>query len=142
VRFWDSSAVVPLVVQQATSADAEGWLAEDAAVVVWSLTIVEVVSALRRLVRDGRMPERAAREAEELAAELVARAHTVTDVERAKALACRLLRVHGLRGADALQLAAALAWADGHAEGLLVHTFDRRLGEAAAREGFRVVPAL
>jgi predicted nucleic acid-binding protein len=140
MRFWDSSAVVPLIVQQAASAEAEGWLTEDGAVVVWTLTIVEVVSALRRSVRDGAMPEPAAREAEELARALVGGAHIVTDVERAKALACRLLRVHGLRGADALQLAAALSWADGHADGLLVHTFDKRLGEAAAREGFRVIP--
>ena len=64
-----------------------------------------------------------------------------TDVERTKALARRLLRVHTLRAADALQLAAALAWADGHPEGLVLHTFDRRLGEAAEREGFRVIPA-
>ena len=141
MRFWDSSALVPLVVGQPASSQAEQWASEDASVVIWTLALVEVVSALRRLVRDGQVSERAAREAEALGVDLVKRAHTVTDVERTKALARRLLRVHTLRAADALQLAAALAWADGHPEGLVLHTFDRRLGEAAEREGFRVIPA-
>ena len=57
-----------------------------------------------------------------------------------KALAVRLLRVHPLRGADALQLGAALVWADGAPSGLVLHTLDRRLALAAEREGFRVVP--
>lgn len=57
-----------------------------------------------------------------------------------KAIATRLLRVHAFRAADALQLGAALAWADGHAEGAVLHTFDQRLAEAASREGFRVLP--
>jgi hypothetical protein len=36
VRFWDSSALVPLVVQQPASPEVELWIAEDAAVVVWT----------------------------------------------------------------------------------------------------------
>jgi predicted nucleic acid-binding protein len=140
VRFWDSSAVVPLVVRQPASPEVERWLAEDGVVVAWTLTAVEVISALRRLVREGALPERASREAEALAAEILRRAHVVSDVERVKGLAARLLRIHPLRVGDAFQLGAALAWADGHAEGAVLHTFDRRLAEAAEREGFRVVP--
>jgi len=141
VRFWDSSAVVPLVVRQSSSAEPERWLAEDGSLVMWTLTLVEIVSALRRLVRDRALAERASREAESFAAELVSRGHTVADVERVKTLACRLLRVHALRAADSLQLGAAVAWADGHPEGLVLHTYDRRLGTAAEREGFRVIPS-
>jgi len=133
--------LVPLVVRQSATSEAEKWAAEDGSLVVWTLALVEVVSALRRLVRDGAVSERAAREAEALGVDLVKRAHTVTDVERTKALARRLLRLHALRAADALQLAAALAWADGHPEGLVLHTFDRRLAETAEREGFHVIPA-
>ncbi len=133
--------MVPLVVRQARSEEVEQWLEEDADVITWTLTHVEVVSALQRLVREGGLPERAAREAEGLATEVLRRTHVVADVERVKTLACRLLRLHALRGADALQLGAALAWADGHTEGLVLHTFDRRLALAGEREGFRVVPA-
>jgi predicted nucleic acid-binding protein len=140
MRFWDSSALVPLIVQQPLSAEVERWVAEDAAVVAWTLTPVELVSALRRLLREGALVEQAAREAEELARDLIARAHVVSDVERVKAITIRVLRVHALRAADALQLGAALAWSDGHTEGAVLHTFDKRLAEAASREGFRVVP--
>lgn len=140
MRFWDSSALVPLVVQQPASPQVEGWIMEDTAVVTWTLTLIELVSAVRRLLREGALVERAAREAEELARDLVARAHVVSDVERVKAIATRLLRVHALRAADSLQLGAALAWSDGHTEGAVLHTFDQRLADAASREGFRVLP--
>jgi predicted nucleic acid-binding protein len=132
---------VPLVVGQRSSSEAEAWLAEDRAVVAWTLAPVEITSALRRLMRDGLLAERAAREAEDLANDLMRQAHVVSDVERVKALAARLLRVHTLRAADALQLGAALAWSDGHPAGSVLHTLDRALAAAASREGFRVVPA-
>ena len=141
MRFWDSSAMVPLVVQQSGSQEAERWISQDVHAVTWTLTPVEVTSALRRLVRDGDLPERVALDAEALAADLLRRTHVVADVEGVKGVACRLLRTHALRGADALQLGAALLWADGCADGLVLHTFDRRLGTAAEREGFRVLPA-
>src|SRR5262245_31474833 len=140
MRFWDSSALVPLVVQQPLSPAVERWIAEDATVVAWTLSSVELVSALRLLLREGALAEQAAREAEELARDLMARAHIVSDVERVKAITIRVLLVHALRAADALQLGAALAWSDGQVEGAVLHTFDERLAEAASREGFRVLP--
>jgi hypothetical protein len=54
--------------------------------------------------------------------------------------AIRLVRVHPLGAADALQLAAALVWAEARPEGREFVVLDRRLGEAAAREGFVVLP--
>jgi len=140
VRFWDSSAVVPLVVRQPSSAQVERWLADDGVVVVWTLTSVEIVSALRRLARDGALNERAARAAEDVASDLLNRAHIVFDVDRVKTLAVRVLRMHELRAGDALQLGAALAWSDGHPAATILHTFDRRLAAAASREGFHVMP--
>jgi hypothetical protein len=131
---------VPLVVEQTSSAEAEAWLSADPEVVAWTLTGVEIVSALRRLVRDGVLQEAVVAEAEDLASELLRRSHVVADVERVKSLATRLLRVHALRAADALQLGAALAWADGDPAGQVLHTFDLRLALAARREGFRVIP--
>ena len=47
----------------------------------------------------------------------------------------RVLRVHPLRAADALQLAAALEWSGGAASGMFI-TYDERLRDAASREGF------
>lgn len=54
----------------------------------------------------------------------------------------RLLRVHALRAADALQLAAAIAASEADPASLKLVTLDERLAEAARREGFPVaVPA-
>jgi hypothetical protein len=53
--------------------------------------------------------------------------------------AMRLLRVHPLRSADALQLAAALAGADGEPSAREFVCLDARLADAAAREGLRVL---
>jgi hypothetical protein len=51
----------------------------------------------------------------------------------------RLLRVHDLRAADALQLGAALTFAEGQPDALGFVTLDGRLAKAAVREGFPVV---
>ncbi len=140
MRFWDTSALVPLIVQQTRSSEAVTWVAEDAGIVAWTLTQTEVLSAIRRLVREGGLTVRAATAAERVALELMTRSQVVTDVEPVKARAARLLRTHPLRAADALQLAAALAWADDRPSGHILHTFDVKLGQAAEREGFLVIP--
>lgn len=140
MRFWDSSAIVPLVVEQPASSEADRWLDEDPIITLWTLTSIEVVSALRRLVRDGLVTERQADEAERRAEELVRASHVVVHVEDVKRRAARLLRLHALRAADAVQLGAALEWASGNPTDRVLHTFDRRLGVAARREGFVVVP--
>lgn len=140
MRFWDSSAVVPLVVTQAESAQTDEWLSEDGDVVLWTLTPTEVVCAIRRLVREGAISEKVAEDAEARSEELIAASHLVVDVETVKAQAGRLLRLHALRAADALQLAAAIEWAGGHPAKRILHTLDERLGRAAGREGFAVIP--
>ena len=141
MRYWDASAIIPLIFEQTSSREAERWVAENPSIVVWTLTHVEAVSALRRLVREESLLESEAHRAEQVLEEVLARAHTVADVERVKETACRLLRTHALRAADAMQLGAALEWADGSARGLVFHTLDRRLALAAEREGFAVVGA-
>ena len=139
MRFWDSSAVVPLLVRQKSSPLAEVWVGEDAGMTVWTLTSVEVLSAFRRLVHEQGLEEERALIAERRLDELVRTCHVVVDVPAVKRLASRLLRFHPLRAFDALQLGAALLWAEGHPEGRTLHTLDTRLGSAAEREGF-VVP--
>ena len=140
MRFWDSSAVIPLLVEQQGSSLTDRWLQEDSRLVVWTLTETELASALRRLVREGGLAEQLAADAEQLAVELLRRVDQVTDIEQVKAQARRVLRLHALRAAEALQLGAALAWADGRPESLVMHTFDQRLALAAQREGFTVIP--
>jgi predicted nucleic acid-binding protein len=60
--------------------------------------------------------------------------------EEVRKRAARLLRVHALNAADALQLTAARVWASDVANAELV-TLDERLALAARLEGFRILPA-
>jgi predicted nucleic acid-binding protein len=53
--------------------------------------------------------------------------------------AVRFLRVHPLRAADALQLAAAFVAAEGRPASLEIITLDDRLATAARKEGFGLV---
>lgn len=138
MRFWDSSALIPLVVDDAASAKADAWWAQDARIAVWTLTPVEITSALWRLVREQVYDDAAAGTAEARARELVAASYVIVDVDAVKAIAQRLLRVHPLRAADSLQLAAAIVWAGGRPAGKTLHTLDERLAVAARREGFEV----
>jgi hypothetical protein len=138
VRFWDSSAVVPLLVTQVSSSQTDQWLDEDVDIAIWTLTPVEVASALRRLVREGQVSEPHADEAERRMGELVLASHLIVDVDAVKSRAGRVLRVHPLRAADAMQLGAALEWASGNPTGRILYTLDTRLALAAGREGFTV----
>jgi uncharacterized protein len=140
MRFWDSSALVPLLVEEAASETAMRWVREDRHVAAWTLTPVEALSAIRRLVRESALAERDAARAEARVEDLTRRLHLVVDVEGTKRVAARLLRTHPLRAADALQLAAAVLWAGNRPDGKILHTFDARLGDAASREGFTVLP--
>jgi len=128
-----------LLVAQTASARVDEWLDSDPSVALWTLTPVEISSAVRRFVREGRLEDAEADIAEARADELVATSHIVLDVEAVKAQARRLVRVHPMRAADALQLGAAVEWAHGRAAGRFFCTLDAQLARAAAREGFRVL---
>jgi hypothetical protein len=140
MRFWDSSALVPLLVTQASSSKVDEWLTEDGELAVWTDTPVELASALMRLAREGAIAEPDASRAEARIDELLQSCHTIIDVEAVKSQARRLVRVHPLRAADAMQLGAAWEWAAGRPAGRVFHTLDTRLARAARREGFRVIP--
>lgn len=140
MRFWDSSALVPLLVVQTSSPKVDQWLSEDPEVAIWTLTPIELAAALMRLVREGALNEPESVRAETRIDELMQTCHTIVDLEDVKLQARRLLRVHALRAADALQLGAACEWAGGRPTGRVLHTFDGRLARAARREGFTVVP--
>jgi predicted nucleic acid-binding protein len=136
VKFWDSSALVTLVLQQPRTSEARVLLEEDGDVAAWWGSAVECASAIARLHRDGHLGESAERDARALLDMLRRSWFEVQPGDAVREQALRLLRVHTLRAADALQLAAALEWAGAPPEGDFV-TFDDRLRAAAVREGFR-----
>jgi len=139
MRFWDTSALVPLLLDEAASADVRAALRADPDIAAWWGTEVECVSALARLEREGLLTGDQLTAAMERLDALAAAWQEVQPATAVRRLAIRALRLHPLRAADAFQLAAALAAAEDHPETLPFVTFDDRLGHAATREGFAVI---
>jgi uncharacterized protein len=140
LRYWDSSALVALHVQQTATSTVRDLLAQDTQVLTWILSDVEIRSALHRLSRDGAMTERQATTAIAAVESFWETIHVVSLVLPVKARAKRLLAVHPIRAADALQLGAALTAVY---DDPLSHEFvclDERLAAAARREGFSILP--
>jgi hypothetical protein len=92
-------------------------------------------------VREGGLDASRADAAEQSLTALWTAAIRIIDVEAVKAQATLLLRRHPLRAADALQLGAALLWAEGDPTGRVFHALDARLCHAARGEGFSVPAA-
>jgi len=135
MKYWDSSAVVSLLVDGGHSAGRISLLEQDPSILSWWGSQVECASALNRLHREGVLD---ALELDERLVKLRSFAATWTELApRARAL--RLLRVHPLRGADAMQLAAALVASKEDPSTLDFVCSDARLSQAASREGFSVV---
>jgi len=105
---------------------------------VWWATEVECVSALASLEREGALRETATTVALERLDRLAESWNEVQPVVAVRGTARRLLRVHTLRAADALQLGAAVVAAEGQPASLEIVTLDERLAAAARREGFAV----
>jgi predicted nucleic acid-binding protein len=138
-RFWDASAVVPLLLDEAATAGCRAVYGEDSHLLVWWGTELECVSAVSRCEREGIVPAARARQALSRLDALKKRWDEVLAVDLVREQARRLMRVHPLRTADSLQLAAASVAASGRPAGLPFVCLDARLADAASREGFAVV---
>ena len=139
MKFWDASAVVPLLVGEPLTSKVTDLYREDSVLLVWWGTEVECTSTLARLERTGHL------DADSMSACIV-RLREITrswsEIEPSSAVkevALRLLRVHDLRAADSLQLSAALVASENRQSALDFVCLDRRLALAAQREGFTVV---
>lgn len=130
---------MPLLFQEAASRELRALHRSDPELVVWWATELECVSAIARRQREGAVTQGAAARALARLDELRRAWAEVEALAAIRRTARRLLRVHVLRAADAVQLAAAIAAADGRPDLLLFVCLDQRLNEAAQREGFELV---
>lgn len=140
MKYWDASAVVPLLTTEASSASLREVVRSDRAIVTWWGTRIECMSAIARYVRDQRL---SATEVATGRRRLMALADEWIEVQADESLrtaAERVVGVHSLRAADAVQLAAALVACEGAPANLSFVCLDTRLREAALREGFTVIP--
>ncbi len=140
MRFWDASAIVPLVVSEPRSAWARELASSDPGLIVWWATRTECVSALARRRREGVLTAAGEKSARRILSSLAAEWSEVLPGDGVRDRAERLLTTHDLRTADAFQLAAALLWSGGNTGGHEVVCLDALLREAVLREGFRLLP--
>ena len=140
MKFWDASAVIPLCVKESPTPLVRRITDADGALVVWWTTPVECYSAFARRRRDNILTRAQEDQARQTVVRLAAEWTEVQPSHQVREAAGRVLLLHPLRAADALQLGAALVWADGRGTGHEFVCLDERLREAAQREGFQVLP--
>ena len=138
MRFWDTSALVTLVTATGSHERLEQLYGDGTGVCIWWVTPVEIASSIARRERGAELTPDAATKAYGVLASMAEDWHEVPPSTDLREFAKRLLRVHALRAADGLQLAAALTLAGNDPGGLDFVCRDGRLAEAAAREGLTV----
>ena len=141
MKFWDSSAIVPLCVKEPSSDAVRSLLAEDRSLVIWWATRVECVSTFMRQVKAGALSAVGERQARQVLVTLARSWIEIQPTETLRGTAERLLAVHPLRAADAFQLASALEWRRRQTAETPFISFDGRLREAAYKEGFTILPS-
>jgi predicted nucleic acid-binding protein len=142
VRFWDTSALVPLFIAERESAAAVRRLREDPEVVVWTLARLELLAALARRSHDEPAAARQLGLVRRHFLEAWERWSEVTAADIVRRHAERIVGTHALRASDALHIGAALVAAEHEPGTLEFVTFDRRQAAAAEREGFHVLGLL
>lgn len=140
MRFWDASALVAMAVREGRTSAMRALEVADPRLAIWWGSVVECFAALERRRRDGGLDDDGEARARRVFDALFTASSEVPPTQRVRDSALRVLRVHPLRAADALQLGAALAWAEGSPSGRQFVSLDDRLRAAAAREGFTVLP--
>jgi predicted nucleic acid-binding protein len=107
--------------------------------VVWWGRELECALALARLEREGALDAVGSKTAFDRLRALRGSWNEVQPTAELRETAVRLLHVHPLAAADALQLSAAIVAAERRPSTLLMVCLDDRLTAAAEREGFAVV---
>jgi uncharacterized protein len=141
MRFWDASAIIPLLVGEPTRQRLLTLLEEDPQMLAWWGTPVEIASALARRERERVLTADEVEAALNASRDLAESWHEIVPSAAVRRTAERVLRMHALRAADSLQLAAALVAADHDPGTLEMVCLDARLAAAARREGFRLLGA-
>jgi predicted nucleic acid-binding protein len=143
MRFWDTSAIVPLLIHEPESDGMRELMRLDTEILASFITPIEVTSVIWRKLHHRQLDAVGRVNAESQFADISSNWFEVADLRHVKEVALDLLARHPLRSADALQLASAivgLRLAQQRAANLPFVTLDTDLSEAARAEGFPVLP--
>lgn len=139
MKFWDTSALFTLLTAQHGGTATVEVFSGDREIAIWWGTPVELTSAAARLHRMGEISDDDYSRILAQIGPLSQHAEEIQPTNEVRQTAERLVRVHELRSADALQLAAALVWAGYKPTGVGFVCLDSRLRLAAQKEGFSVL---
>lgn len=139
MKFWDSSAIVPLIVDDQKTQSLYKLYKQAGMMFAWWSTVIECTSAVARLEREKKLTLFSTTEALMRLEKLSLNWFEIQPVEALREAAKRILRVHVLSAADSLQLAAALIAAEGRPSTLDFVCLDNRLARAAQKEGFNII---
>ena len=137
MRYWDASALVPLLVAERDTELVRSWLSDDDRIVTWVWTRTQIVGAVERRTREGSLSRSQRREVLRRLDAFARSWDEVTDGLAVRSRANALLARHPLRAADAGQLGAALLVQEQIAGVLDFVCLDRRLSSAAELESLR-----
>jgi len=140
ILYLDASAAVKRYVTEPGTAEVRQVIEASSIVGTGLISRAEIAAALAKAARMGvLLPEEAEAASEAFRVEwpdFIRIQITEALVARADSLAWQ----HGLRGYDAVHLAAALTWQEGMGEPVTLATFDKRLWESARQSGLLVFP--
>lgn len=136
--FWDSSALVPMCLQQEPSTAIQR-LSREYDVVAWWATPVEARSAFARELRAGTLSVADHQHVLSRFAVIRDGWQEIQPSDEVREIAESMLDRYQLRAADALQLAAAYVWSAGRPFQRHFISCDKRLVDAAREAGFRVI---
>lgn len=137
MRFWDTSAIIPLLVDEPGTATIVELFRNDPALVAWWGTSIECVSAVSRREREGLLSSGEAQSILERLQQLRNSWREVQPSVAVKSIAERILRTHPLKAQDAQQLAACIVVNSEQRADFV--SLDNRLITAAQRENLTVV---
>ncbi|HJQ36545.1 MAG TPA: type II toxin-antitoxin system VapC family toxin [Thermoanaerobaculia bacterium] len=139
MRYWDSSALVALLVQEKRSPEVIAAMDEDPFVLTSTYTAIEIASALWRRRHTGELTPEEHLTVDRLLADLSQTWLELPVSQQVINAAIRVLAPHRLRAGDALQLGTAVEAARSQRD-LTFVTLDDDLASAARTEGFPVLP--
>ena len=140
IVYADASALVKRYIAEAGSDGVVDLMNEAAIVATALVSRAEVAAALARAVRLGILQHQGGRAAQRSFARDWPDIAQIPIGEALIARAETLAWDFGLRGYDAIQLAAALSWRESVGQEVILATFDRQLWDAGSDVGVEVWP--
>ena len=140
--YLDTSALIKRYISETGTEDVRAWIRAAEAISLSIMTRAETAAGLTRLQSRGILTQEnymTALEQFRLDWEWYQRLPINEElIARADFLACQ----HGLRGYDAVHLAAALVWQEALTLPVTLATYDQELADAGKKSGLKVLPKI